>query len=146
MSEALLRLEAFLHEQIPLSRAMGVSVRSYDADGLVIDAPLGPNHNHLGTAFGGSLSAIATLTGYALLWMELGETNAHIVIKSSTIRYLRPVRTGICAVCRRLDAETLAHLKETYTRRGKAQVDLQVRVMEDQQVCVEFEGLFVVMR
>src|SRR5690606_33240492 len=57
--------EAFLHAKIPLARAMGVRVERCDSEGLVLTAPLEPNHNHLGTAFGGSLAALATLAGYA---------------------------------------------------------------------------------
>ena len=65
--------EAFFYEQIPLTRAMGVRVESYDGQQLVLTAPLALNHNHLGTAFGGSLSALATLAGYGLLWLDLGD-------------------------------------------------------------------------
>ena len=74
MNDDLLRdTERFLHEQIPLTQAMGVQIESYDEAQLVVTAPLEPNHNHLGTAFGGSLSALTTLTGYAMLWLQLGD-------------------------------------------------------------------------
>ena len=74
MNDDLLRdTERFLHEQIPLTQSMGVTLESYDGTQLVVTAPLEPNHNHLGTAFGGSLSALTTLTGYAMLWLELGD-------------------------------------------------------------------------
>ena len=53
--------ERFLHEQIPLTKAMEVTLESYDGSQLVVTAPLEPNYNHLGTAFGGSLSALTTL-------------------------------------------------------------------------------------
>jgi thioesterase domain-containing protein len=90
----------FLHEQIPLTRAMGVQVEAYDKEQLIVTAPLAPNHNHVGTAFGGSLSAIATLTGYCMLWLLLGDRESHIVIRNSSMNYRRPVRQGIRAVCR----------------------------------------------
>jgi len=77
MSDSVLQeTERFLHEQIPLTRAMGVRVRSWDGEKLWLSAPLEPNHNHLGTAFGGSLSALATLAGYSLLWLLLGDREA----------------------------------------------------------------------
>ena len=77
--------EAFLHDQIPLTQAMGVRLESYDASGLILTAPLAPNHNHLGTAFGGSLATLAILAGYTLLWLELGDRSSHIVIQESQI-------------------------------------------------------------
>ena len=71
---------------------MGVHVERFDESALILTAPLAPNHNHLGTAFGGSLATLATLAGYTLLWLELGDRESHIVIQESQIRYLAPVR------------------------------------------------------
>src|SRR5688572_18436898 len=108
MNDQLLRdTEAFLHQQIPLTQAMGVTVESWDGQLLVLHAPLEPNHNHLGTAFGGSLSALATLAGYCLLWLVLGDRQAHIVVRESTIRYRSPVRGALRALCRLPAAQEL---------------------------------------
>ncbi len=88
----------YLHGQIPLTRAMSVQVVVYDGAQLVLTAPLAQNHNHLGTAFGGSLNALATLAGYALLWLELNDRTAHIVIRKSSIQFRHPVRGELRAV------------------------------------------------
>jgi thioesterase domain-containing protein len=146
MSNHLHATERFLHEQIPLTRAMGVRVERFDDAGLILTAPLGPNHNHLGTAFGGSLSAIATLTGYALLWLELGDRDSHIVIKGSSLKFRHPVRGEIRAVCPRIGAEALAAFRGKFARTGKAGISLRVSIVEDGVECVEFEGLFVALR
>lgn len=146
MNDLLRDTERFLHEQIPLTQAMGVVLESYDAAQLVVTAPLEPNHNHLGTAFGGSLSALATLTGYAMLWLQLGDRNAHIVIRESTIRYKRPVRGMLRAICLRPNEATLAEFRTTFAANGKAHVKLQVRIEHADHVCVEFEGDFVALR
>ena len=138
--------EQFLHEQIPLTRAMGVQVEAYDEEQLIVTAPLAPNHNHLGTAFGGSLSAVATLTGYCMLWLLLGDRESHIVIRNSSINYRRPVRQGIRATCRRPDEPALSTFKARFEQTGKAQMVLQVAIVEDDVVCVEFEGVFVAIR
>jgi len=147
MSEALLaETERFLHEQIPLTRAMGVSVRSWDGQRLWISAPLEPNHNHLGTAFGGSLSALATLAGYSLLWLLLGDREAHIVIRDSSIRYRHPVRGDLHAFCERPGQEAWQAFQTQFTSTGKARLSLRVEIVEADQVCVEFEGVFVALR
>ena len=147
MNDDLLRdTERFLHEQIPLTRAMGVKLESYDGARLVVTAPLEPNHNHLGTAFGGSLSALTTLAGYAMLWLQLGDHNAHIVIRESTIRYKRPVRGTLRAMCQRPDEASLAAFKTAFQSTGKAHLRLQVQVVHEDQVCVMFEGDFVALR
>ena len=66
---------------------MKVRVASWDEERLVLTAPLAPNHNHLNTAFGGSLSAMATLAGYAMIWLELGQGDGHVVIRDSAMRF-----------------------------------------------------------
>lgn len=146
MNKLLRETEQFLHEKIPLTRAMSIRVAEFDDRGLTLSAPLAPNHNHLGTAFGGSLSAIATLAGYALLWLELGERDSHIVIKSSSLKYRHPVRSEIHALCPRIPPEALATFRKKFSRLGKASITLPVSIMENGSVCVEFEGVFVAMR
>jgi len=146
MSDLLKATERFLHEQIPLTGAMGVRVESYDAERLTITAPLEPNHNHLGTAFGGSLSAIATLAGYSLLWLELGDRDSHIVIKSSSLKYLHPVRGEIRAVCPRIPPDELEAFRRKFSRTGKAGITLRVSIIESGVACVELEGVFVALR
>jgi thioesterase domain-containing protein len=135
--------EQFFHDKIPITRAMGVRVESFDAEKFVITAPLEPNHNHLGTAFGGSLSAIATLAGYGLLWLELGERDSHVVVKSSSIQYRHPIRGEVRAICKRLTPEELARFKSKFARTGKAGLKLAVTIEENDRVCVDFEGVFV---
>lgn len=142
-STSLAETERFLHDQIPLSKAMGVRVESFDNGQLVLTAPLAANHNHLGTAFGGSLSAIAVLAGYGALWLLLDDRNAHIVVRRSSIQYHHPVRESIRAVCKSPDAASLSAFKNQFCQKGKARLSLQVTIKEAGRVCVEFEGVFV---
>lgn len=146
-SSSLLRdTEEFLHAQIPLSLAMGVQLVSYDGGRLMLTAPLAANHNHLGTAFGGSLSALATLAGYSLLWLELGDRKAHIVVHSSTIRYHRPVPGNMRACCQLPDEAALAAFKTRFAKTGKARITLRVSIEHDGLACVDFEGVYVALR
>jgi thioesterase domain-containing protein len=138
--------ERFLHEQIPLTKAMGVRVGEHDAGGLALTAPLAANHNHLGTAFGGSLAALATLAGYALLWLELGNRDAHIVIRRSELDYRHPVTGPLRAICRRPPEAELAAFRATFAKAGKARIRLQVTVEEAGRVCMAFAGTFVAIR
>ena len=138
--------ERFFHEMIPLARAMGVRVEAYDGHQLILTAPLAANHNHLGTAFGGSLSAVATLAGYGLLWLELNDRTAHVLIRESTISYRRPVRTEIRAICRRPEETTVAAFKAEFALKGKGRIRLEVSVEEDGLTAVQFSGTFVAVK
>lgn len=144
--ELLREATEYLHEQIPLTRAMGARVASYGGGQLVVTAPLAANHNHLGTAFGGSLGAIATLAGYALVWLEIGDRSAHVVIRESSIRFRRPVRGELRAVCHAPDAAALAAFRADFAKRGKARLVLRVEIPQDGERAVEFEGTFVAIR
>lgn len=138
--------ETFLHRQIPLTRAMGVTVDRFDETALVLSAPLGPNHNHLGTAFGGSLATLATLAGYTLVWLELAEPGSHIVIQESRIHYKAPVRGDFQAVAPRLDPEVLGEFRRTLDKTGKARLTLTIALVQDGQPCAGFTGTFVALR
>ncbi len=139
-------ITSYLHKNIPITAAMGVEVESSDAEGLVLIAPLEPNHNHLGTAFGGSLSAIATLAGYGVVWLALGDPDAHVVIGDGTLRFRRPVTKSIRAICVSPEPPVMQHFREEFDRAGRGRLRLQVTIEEDGEVAVEFEGTFIARR
>ncbi len=145
-SELLRETESFLHAQIPLTRAMKVRVESFDEEALILTAPLAANHNHLGTAFGGSLAALAMLAGYSLLWLELDDRAVHIVISESQLRFRRPVTGTIRAVCRRPDSASLASFKEQLAEKGKARLQLEATIAMEDEIAVVFAGTYVAKR
>src|SRR3954463_14741427 len=110
----LLEVEKYLHEQIPITRAMGLRVVAHDEKEFVVEAPVALNSNHLRTAFGGSINAVATLAAYGFLWVELNDAAAHVVVAESSIRFLRPVLETIRATCRRPDAKSLAAFRDQF--------------------------------
>ena len=143
---ALRQAQAFFHEQIPITRAMGLRVVANDENGFVVEAPVALNSNHLRTAFGGSINAVATLAAYGFLWLELSEAAAHVVVAESSIRFLRPVRETIRAICQRPAPDELAAFDSQFAMKGKARINLRVKVTEAEQIAAEFEGVFVARR
>jgi thioesterase domain-containing protein len=144
--QELREIEEFFYKQIPITRAMGVRVAACDAQQFTLVAPIALNHNHLGTAFGGSLSAIATLAGYGLVWLELADNTCHVVIRKSSLSFRRPVRSEIVAICRRPAQEELQTFKATLAEHCKARITLDVTIEEAGLVAVEFRGIFVALR
>jgi thioesterase domain-containing protein len=140
------QIQEFLHTKIPLTRVMGVKAEEYDGERLVLSAPLEANVNHLGTAFGGSLNTMAVLSGYGLLWLELQDSECHIVIRESSISYEHPVRGDIRATCVRPPVEEFAKFKETFHERGKARIALTAIIEDEGVACVRFRGIFVALR
>lgn len=140
------QIQELLHSKIPITGAMGVKVEDYDGRRLILSAPLDANVNHLGTAFGGSLNALAVLSGYGLLWLELQDTECHIVIRDSSISYERPVRGEIRASCALPKAEELAEFKLTFQQKGKARIALAATIEDQGVTAVRFRGKFVALR
>jgi thioesterase domain-containing protein len=140
------QIEELFYDKIPITRALGVRVEEYDGRRLVLTAPLRENVNHLGTAFGGSLNALAVLSGYGLLWLELRDTESHIVIRDSSIHYDRPVRGDLRAVCARPDEETLEAFRRGFQQKGRARIALSATIDDGGVTAVRFRGTFVAMR
>jgi thioesterase domain-containing protein len=143
VDERLSAAERFFHEQIPLTRAMGLRVIASDETGFMVEAPVALNSNHLRTGFGGSINAVATLAAYGLLWLELNDETVHVVVAESSIRFLRPVRETIRALCLRPAPDELAAFRAQFATKGKARIALRVRVIEAGETAAEFAGTFV---
>jgi len=138
-------LESILHEEIPISQAMGVRVAGCDGSSLRLTAPLAPNINHKCTAFGGSLFSLAVLCGWGMVHLKLAEArlHKHIVIQESNIRYLLPVDQEMHAECR-LDDAAFRQFMRTLERHGRARLSLDVVITHHGQPAVEFSGRYVV--
>jgi thioesterase domain-containing protein len=144
-------LELFLHEMIPLAKAMGVGVEVSDDRALVLTAPKEQNKNSLNTAFGGSLVSLATLAGYGVFWELMREVKTekpewHIVVKESRAAYKRPVIGDLRAICERPAQAAIAEFKEALARYGKAKLKLRAAIVEDGNVAVDVQAAFVVSR
>ena len=144
--DALQRLQATLHNEIPLSKAIGIIVGTYDNGCLTLRAPLGPNINHKDTAFAGSLNALVTLAGWSLIWLVLDTAglSGKIVIQDSTIQYLRPVTQDFVARCCQPEAGDLARFLTMLRRKGRARLGLQAEIREADACAVSFSGRYVV--
>ena len=135
-------LNDYLTRHVPLFRAMQARVEHSDANRLALTAPLEPNLNDKGTAFGGAMAAIAALTGWAITTITLrdhGET-AEIVIIDSTLKFLRPVRETIVAECVPPDAAAVETFIDRYRQRGKARWTVDVVVRADGEPAMTFKG------
>jgi thioesterase domain-containing protein len=121
------RLEAFLHERLPLARAMEARVARVDEAGARLTAPLAKNHNHHGTGFGGSLSALAMLAGWAYLRWALdrdGVDGVEVVIQEVRFTFTKPARTDLEAWVPAPEATAWDGFARALVRRGRARLDL----------------------
>lgn len=139
------RLEHTLHQEIPLSREIGVRVTHYDGNHLRLSAPLAPNINHKCTAFGGSLYSLAVLCGWGMVHLKLEEAglHRHIVIQQADIDYLLPVAEDMQAECT-VEAAALQRFMSMLNKHGRARLTLEVFIRRGPEVAVKFTGRYVV--
>jgi thioesterase domain-containing protein len=138
----------YLHEHIPLSKAMGVAVLSVEEDAVTLQAPLEPNINHRHTVFGGSASALAILAGWALLHVRLHPQGraGRLVIQRNTMEYLLPIPGQFTARSTLEHPQRWQPFMATLARRGKARVAVLAQLEHAGQIVGMFSGDFVAFR
>jgi thioesterase domain-containing protein len=138
-------VEQYLHEHIPLSAAMEVSVVAVDESGVRLAAPLAPNINHRQTVFGGSASALAILSAWALVHVRLTalEIPARIVIQRNEVEFLAPMTTDFEAFCPTPSEEEWQRFLTLLRRRGKGRLRLTAELQSGGEIVGTFTGEYV---
>ena len=128
------QLTAYLHRSIPLTAVMGIWAVETSWDAAVLAAPYRDNINHEGTFFGGSLSALGLVAGFAVLRHRLQVMGYphRIVINRNTYSYERPATTDVTARAG-VDPTRWQELLGTLRRRGKGKITLDVVVSDSQE-------------
>lgn len=141
-------LLTFLHDQIPLTKSLGLSIVSLDSKGALIRAPLAPNHNHMGGAFGGSLATMMILSGYIWLYHELLKNHhrAHVILHKEESEYLLPVKTDIEVLARAPSPEEWRKFEESFLRKGTGRLVLHSEIRLEPGLAATFRGEFVAKR
>lgn len=121
-------LERHILDTIPLARAMALRVDSYADGELRLSAPLAPNRNDKGCAFGGSLTGLMTLAGWGSAVLRLGDAGHHaeVYVQDSQVRYLAPVWEDIVVLARMPVDDDGAGFTQAYAERGRARATVQV--------------------
>ena len=138
-------LESYLHEHIPLSGAMAVSVAEVSAERVVLRLPLAPNINHRETVFGGSASAAAILACWSLLHVRLrgAGLEARLVIQRNTMSYLAPIAGDFRAVAALDDVAAWSTFVRTLERKRRARIAVSALLESGGETACRFEGEFV---
>jgi len=122
--------ERSLLADIPLTRAMQLRVQAWDGDSLVLAAPLAPNINDKGCAFGGSLLSLLTLAGWGLIVLKLRalQLQCDVYVQDSEVRYLAPVWQDFTAQARLAEGESWDEFARALSSRGRARLRVACHV------------------
>lgn len=140
--------EAECRRDIPLLTAMDLSFGEYADLALSMTAPLAPNINNKGTAFGGSIASICLFAGWAvatIAFAEHGIRNTEIVVYRNEMTFEKPARglLKVRAWMEPADFEAcLERLRAGDTSRIR--LDIHVDLFHDGVRCAAMKGLYVV--
>ena len=140
-------LQKKLHNEIPLTKLMNINIKEYNEKELITTAPLSININDKGTAFGGSLSTITIISSWSLCWLiakELRFDSKNIVVIRNENSYKKPVTKDISCYTQKPSQEEIQRLKEKLETKKSASIKINSYIIEDNEVCVEFEGYYVI--
>lgn len=140
-----LELENYLHEQIPLSAAMQVSVAEVSAQQVVLAAPLAPNINHQHTVFGGSASAVAILAAWSMLHTKLAAAgiSAGLVIQRNSMSYEHAMAGDFTARASAPPSEAWDAFVRMFARKGRARITMSSTLWYQGREAGRLEGEFV---
>ncbi len=151
-TDALVRAQQlidFIRAEIPLAHAMDLQLDACSDDLLSLRAPLAPNVNDKGCAFGGSLVSLMTLSGWALVELALrrrGE-QCDVFVAESTVRYLAPLWQDFRSESRLAAGSDWATFFRTLEARGRARIEVACMVPgEDGHPAATLAARFVAKR
>ncbi len=143
---SLRRLQEHIRQSIPLAQAMDLRLSEFAEGCLRATAPLNPNRNDKGCAFGGSLASLMTLAGWGVVVLNLGEAadDAEVYVQDSRIRYLAPVWEDI-VIEARLDGDTdIDSFRAAWSRYGRARTTIEATCrLADGSVAASLQARFV---
>ncbi|MGB0713301.1 MAG: YiiD C-terminal domain-containing protein [Gammaproteobacteria bacterium] len=141
-----------LRDRFPLARAMGVRVAHYDGRGIALEAPLASNQNHHGSAFSGSLYALADMAGFGLLHTRLVESGieAEVFMRAGEVDYRRPVLGDLVARCTLPEGDAWDDFLTRLEERGRARLELSCTIAHEAtgetEAAAVLTGHFMAMR
>ncbi|MCG3710467.1 thioesterase domain-containing protein [Aliarcobacter butzleri] len=140
-------LENKLHNEIPLTKFMDLKITKYDEKELITVAPLNKNINDKGTAFGGSLATLTIISGWSICWLiskELEINSENIVVIKNEHSYRKPVTKELICHTKRPIKDEIENLKNKLLLKKSASIKISSQIIEDDEVCVDFTGYYVI--
>ncbi len=126
-------LNEWLHDNLPATAALNLTVTAADDKGVIISAPFLDNKNHHGTVFGGSIALITTTAAWLMAYISCPDAGGNIVIKNSQLHYLKPATAdsqgSIHAICHAPASDALTQCHDALNHTGKGRLTLTTELL-----------------
>ena len=134
-----------LHQQIPMTRQMGILVQSFSTEGVIATAPLEVNINHQQSVFGGSIAALGIVTGFVAIWgnLKLRAIPAELVIQHSETDFSKPGLGDMEARSRKISDTALKSFTTALASAGRARILVTSDIFSGGKLIASNTGTFV---
>lgn len=137
-------LTAFVHEHIPLTRAMGLEITALTDEMVEATVPFEGNQNHNHVIFGGSMASASVVAAWAVAQVRLDALAPFTVVgKSCEFTFLNPIR-GAYSV-RAVVPASWPEVQAKAISTGRAKCVVNVDILADGVTCGKAE-VHLVMR
>jgi thioesterase domain-containing protein len=142
----LAELTAGVRALIPIMGAMELSIVDARRGHAAAELPPGPNVNHFGVMYAGSLFTVAEMLG-GVLGLNTFDLEGFVpIVKRMEIRFLKPA-TGTVTARTLLTEEEITSIEATAREAGKAEFTLTTEVVDEAGVVVAAtEGVYQMRR
>ena len=140
-------LEKKLHTQIPMTKLMQLQLKSIDDKELITTIPLDVNINDKGTAFGGSSNALTIISGWSvciLLSQKLEFEDTMIAIIKNESSFRAPITKDLVCHTYLPDEKEINRIKEKLILKGSTSIKIKSKVIQDEKVCLDFQGIYII--
>lgn len=133
-------------QRIPQALSMAIQVAELSSDHLCLHAPLAPNINDKGSAFGGSQASLLTLAGWGLVTARLWQAGwqGDVYVAESHIHYLTPLGGALEARAEAADPDAWQPFLQRLQQKGRASIALSIHMpTQDGRSAARMQARFV---
>jgi acyl-coenzyme A thioesterase PaaI-like protein len=128
-------LTAGVHALVPILGAMGIEVVESVPGRAAARLPTGPNVNHFGVSYAGSLFSVAEMLGGLLGSSSFDVPGGVPIVKRLEIDFLKPATTAVVASTT-LSPEDVERVQREATETGRGVFELVTEVVDENGVVV----------
>lgn len=126
----LAEVTAGVHALVPILGAMGLEVVQSERGAAAARLPTGPNVNHFGVSYAGSLFSVAEMLGGLIGQSSFTVPGGVPLVKRLEIDFTRPATTDVVASTT-LSEDEIARVQSEATENGKADFELLAEVTDE---------------
>lgn len=130
----------YMHDKIPILGAMGITVVDAGPGHGTVELPAGPNGNHFGVLYAGSLFTVAEVLGGLVpraTWdLDNGELAGYVpLVKRAEINFLKP-GLGDVRASATLAPEEIERVRAEALANGKSEFVIEAEIVDAQGTVV----------